>query len=192
MVSLGQKLESVTRINDIIKLSLLKLSKGCLSQHFLYFNWSFVCFLRIPSQNFQLNSVSSVNCIFHLFYVMKILWYERVLHVKRQPFIDSGLQVEESLWWVSLEWGTCVIIDDAAGGETKRRQDVTFPLLTLHRGKDCVHFSIGFFKKKNYTGILQIFHTKNRWDIENFAFDAWWYKFWQNPTKTSGLFWDMN
>jgi hypothetical protein len=24
---------------------------------------------------------------------------------------------------------------------------------------------------------LQIFHTKNRWDIENFAFDAWWYKF---------------
>jgi hypothetical protein len=29
-----------------------------------------------------------------------------------------------------------LIIDGAAGGETKRRHDVTFPLLTLHRGKD--------------------------------------------------------
>jgi hypothetical protein len=34
-----------------------------------------------------------------------------------------------------------LIIDGAAGGETKRRHDVTFPLLTLHRGKDRVHFS---------------------------------------------------
>jgi hypothetical protein len=33
-----------------------------------------------------------------------------------------------------------LIIDGAAGGETKRRHDVTFPLLTLHRGKDRVHF----------------------------------------------------
>jgi hypothetical protein len=31
-----------------------------------------------------------------------------------------------------------LIIDSAAGGETKRRHDVTFPLLTLHRGKDRV------------------------------------------------------
>jgi hypothetical protein len=29
-----------------------------------------------------------------------------------------------------------------------------------------------------YAGVLQIFHTKNRWDIENFAFDACWYKLW--------------
>jgi hypothetical protein len=43
-----------------------------------------------------------------------------------------------------------LIIDDAAGGETKRRHDVTFPLLTLHRGKDRtgIHFSTGFSKKK--------------------------------------------
>jgi hypothetical protein len=41
-----------------------------------------------------------------------------------------------------------VIIDGAAGGETKRRHDVTFPLLTLHRGKDRVDFSTGFSKKK--------------------------------------------
>jgi hypothetical protein len=34
-----------------------------------------------------------------------------------------------------------VIIDGAAGGETKIRHDVTFPLLTLHREKD-------FSKKK--------------------------------------------
>jgi hypothetical protein len=40
-----------------------------------------------------------------------------------------------------------MIIDGAAGGETKRRHDVTFPLLTLHRGKDCVHFSTGFRTK---------------------------------------------
>jgi hypothetical protein len=42
-----------------------------------------------------------------------------------------------------------LIIDGAAGGETKRRHDIiTFPLLTLHRGKDRVHFSTGFSKKK--------------------------------------------
>jgi hypothetical protein len=41
-----------------------------------------------------------------------------------------------------------VIIDGAAGGGTKRRNDVTFPLLTLHRRKDRVHFSTGFSKKK--------------------------------------------
>jgi hypothetical protein len=57
-----------------------------------------------------------------------------------------------------------VIIDGAAGGETKIRHDVTFPLLTLHRGKDRIHFSTGFFPKENivYTGVMQIFHTKNR------------------------------
>jgi hypothetical protein len=40
-----------------------------------------------------------------------------------------------------------VIIDGAAGGETKRCHDVTFLLLTLHRGKDRVHFSTGFFQE---------------------------------------------
>jgi hypothetical protein len=56
-----------------------------------------------------------------------------------------------------------LIIDGAAGGETKRRHDVTFPPLTLHRGKDRVYFSTGFFQKENivYTGVLQIFRTKN-------------------------------
>jgi hypothetical protein len=50
----------------------------------------------------------------------------------------------------------------------------------LHRGKDRVHFSTGYFQKENivYTGVLQIFHKKNRWDLENSAFGAWWYKFW--------------
>jgi hypothetical protein len=57
-----------------------------------------------------------------------------------------------------------LIIDGAAGGETKRRHDVTFPLLTLYGGKDCVHFSTGFLQKENivYTGVLQIFRMKNR------------------------------
>jgi hypothetical protein len=41
-----------------------------------------------------------------------------------------------------------LIIDGAAGGETKRHHDVTFPLLTLHCGKDRVHFSTGFIQKK--------------------------------------------
>jgi hypothetical protein len=43
-----------------------------------------------------------------------------------------------------------------AGGETKRRHDVTFPLLTLHRGNDRVRFSTGFFQKENivYNGVL--------------------------------------
>jgi hypothetical protein len=49
-----------------------------------------------------------------------------------------------------------LIIDGAAGGETKICHDVTF---TLHRGKDRVHFSTGFFQKENivYPGVLQIF-----------------------------------
>jgi hypothetical protein len=59
-----------------------------------------------------------------------------------------------------------LIIDGAAGGETKRCHDVTFPLWTLHRGKDRVHFSTGFFQKENLVyaghGVLQIFRTKNR------------------------------
>jgi hypothetical protein len=62
-----------------------------------------------------------------------------------------------------------VLIDGAAGGETKRRHDVTFPLLPLHRGKDRAHFSTGFFQKDNivYAGVLQIFHMHNRGDLEN-------------------------
>jgi hypothetical protein len=54
-----------------------------------------------------------------------------------------------------------VIIDGVAGGETKIRHDVSFPLLTLHRGKDRVHFSTGFFQKENIvcSGVLQIFYT---------------------------------
>jgi hypothetical protein len=64
-----------------------------------------------------------------------------------------------------------VIIDGAAGGVTKRRHDITFPLLTLHCGKDRVHFPTGFFQKENivYPGVLQIYHTKNRRDLENSA-----------------------
>jgi hypothetical protein len=49
-----------------------------------------------------------------------------------------------------------LIIDGAAGSETKRRHDVTFPLLTLHRGKDRVHFSNIFlhdFSKKKTLSI---------------------------------------
>jgi hypothetical protein len=44
-----------------------------------------------------------------------------------------------------------LIIDGAAGGETKRRHDVTFPRLTLHRGNDGVSFDkiqpkqVGYF-----------------------------------------------
>jgi hypothetical protein len=47
----------------------------------------------------------------------------------------------------------------AAGGEIKRRHDVTFPLLTLYRGKNRVHFCTGFFQKEYivYTGVLPIF-----------------------------------
>jgi hypothetical protein len=42
-----------------------------------------------------------------------------------------------------------LIIDGAAGVETKIRHDVTSPLLTLHRGKDRVHLSTGFLQKEN-------------------------------------------
>jgi hypothetical protein len=46
-----------------------------------------------------------------------------------------------------------MIIDSAAGGVTKRRCDVTFPLLTLHRGKDRVHFFTGLFPKRFFIRI---------------------------------------
>jgi hypothetical protein len=56
---------------------------------------------------------------------------------------------------------TCVTIDGAASGETKRRHDITFPLLTLHRQKDRVQ---DFSKKKTLSipAILQLFHTPMR------------------------------
>jgi hypothetical protein len=55
-----------------------------------------------------------------------------------------------------------MIIDGAAGGETKRRHDVTFPLLSLHRGKDRVHFLTGFFQNENivYTGPADLSYEK--------------------------------
>jgi hypothetical protein len=78
--------------------------------------------------------------------------------VSKYPYIAvfQGEQYLKCIWI-----GTCVIIDGAAGGETKRRHDVTFPLLTLHHGED---FSTGFSLQQNivYTGVLQIFHTHNR------------------------------
>jgi hypothetical protein len=33
-------------------------------------------------------------------------------------------------------------------------------------------FFYRIYPKENITDVLQIFHTKNRWDIENFAFHA--------------------
>jgi hypothetical protein len=43
------------------------------------------------------------------------------------------------------------------------------------RKRSCTFF-YRIYPKENiaYAGVLQIFHTKNRWDIENFAFDVWW------------------
>jgi hypothetical protein len=43
------------------------------------------------------------------------------------------------------------------------------------------YLSTGFLQKEScivYPGVLHIFNTKNRWDIEKFAFGAWWYNFW--------------
>jgi hypothetical protein len=91
------------------------------------------------------------------------------------------------------------VIDCAAGSETKRRHDVTFPLLTLHRGKDRVQ---DFSKKKTLSIPASCrFFIRITNEILR-TFDARWYKFWLNPTKTSGLwlnptktsglFWDMN
>jgi hypothetical protein len=51
-----------------------------------------------------------------------------------------------------------LIIDGAAGGETKIRHVITFPLLTLHRGKDRVHFSTGFFQKDDVLRTLLLMH----------------------------------
>jgi hypothetical protein len=69
------------------------------------------------------------------------------------------------LKYILHQWKTCVRIDGAPSRVAKRRHDVTFPLLTYRRGKDCVHFSTGFIQKKTLsTSVLQIFHTKNQCD----------------------------
>jgi hypothetical protein len=46
-----------------------------------------------------------------------------------------------------------LIIDGAAGGETKIRHDVTFSLLTLHRGKDPCTFFYRIFPKRKHLSI---------------------------------------
>jgi hypothetical protein len=73
-----------------------------------------------------------------------------------------------------------LIIDGVAGGDTKIRHDVTFPLLTLHRGKDRVHFSTGFFQK--YEKPMTILRTLLLMH-DGVSFDK---------NSTNGLFWDMN
>jgi hypothetical protein len=61
-----------------------------------------------------------------------------------------------------------LIIDGAAGGETKKCHDVTFPLFTLHRGNDRVHFSTGLINDRVHfsTGLINgpeyffVYHLK--------------------------------
>jgi hypothetical protein len=61
-------------------------------------------------------------------------------------------------------WVTSFIIEGAGSGEPKRRHDVNFPMLTYRRGKYRIHFYRGFIQNKTLsnTGVLQIYHTKNR------------------------------
>jgi uncharacterized Zn-finger protein len=69
--------------------------------------------------------------------------YEPVLMKRqREPYNRIRLKKESTWRLIMMEqvkktlcWMRNLIIDGAAGGETKRRHDVTFPLLTLHRGK---------------------------------------------------------
>jgi hypothetical protein len=70
------------------------------------------------------------------------------------------------------QWGTCLIIDGAARGVT------TMSLFLCWRST--AEKIVYIYPKENIVnlGVLPILHAKNRWDIENFAFDAWWYKFW--------------
>jgi hypothetical protein len=64
----------------------------------------------------------------------------------------------------SSKWGSFLLIDGAASGVTKRRHDVTFPLLTLHCGKRSCTFFYKICQNENivYAGVLHIFDTKNR------------------------------
>jgi hypothetical protein len=59
------------------------------------------------------------------------------------------------------EWKTSFTIDDATSGVPKRCHDVTFPLLTSHRGKYRIHLQDLRYPKQNivYTSVP---HTKNR------------------------------
>jgi hypothetical protein len=53
----------------------------------------------------------------------------------------------------------------------------------LSKGNHCLYQRPADFS-------YEIFETKKR--LRYFAFDAWWYEIWSNPTKTSELFWDKN
>jgi hypothetical protein len=68
------------------------------------------------------------------------------------------------LWTADHLMGNLLHNRRRSSGATKIRHDGTFPLLTSHRGKDRVQFSTGFIQKKtlSITGVMQIFHTKNR------------------------------
>jgi hypothetical protein len=88
--------------------------------------------------------------------LMKLRKWAQHSLLQRVHYTDDKLQVMSRLMLsVSINEEPAMknlIIDGAAGGETKRRHDVTFPLLTLHRGKD-VYIFLQDFSKKN---------TKNR------------------------------
>jgi hypothetical protein len=58
-----------------------------------------------------------------------------------------------------------LIIDGAAGGETKRRHDVTFPLLTLHREKIVYIFLQDFSKKKTLSILVSCTFVRKTDDI---------------------------
>jgi hypothetical protein len=76
-------------------------------------------------------------------------------------------------------WGTYLIID---GGCERSDQNTSWRHFSsvdvAPRKRSCTFFYAWFIQKKALSmPVLQIFHTKNRWDIDNFACDAW-YKFW--------------
>jgi hypothetical protein len=73
-----------------------------------------------------------------------------VTNLERTNFLNNEASAADNSGKKNASAMRNLIIDGAKGGEIKRRHDVTFPLLTLHRGKDCVHFSTGFFQKRKH------------------------------------------
>jgi hypothetical protein len=100
------------------------------------------------------------------------------------------------MWWVTIEEPAMrnLIIDGAAGGETKRRHDVTFLLLTLHHGKDSV-FTVCIFHLLCSNHHQQVSFKQWKWPWTVFKYfttrvNVWsrWASFWVVTKKN--VVWD--
>jgi hypothetical protein len=103
--------------------------------------------------------------------------------------------VEDAESYLVFRWA-CILGNLLYNRQHCQRSDQRTSLFLCWRStaeRLCTFF-YRIYPKENivYSSVLQIFHMKNRWDIENFAFDAWWYEIKSYQNKYGMLLWDKN